>query len=1160
MNPRSPFIGVLVLVLTSLFLTQVPFALAQTAATGQIVGTITDPSKAAIPQATVTAINTATSLARTAKSNADGDYVVPLLPPGTYSVAIAAPGFKTQTITNISVDVATTATVNIRLQLGEATQQVTVEAVADILQTDSAANGGVVDDKTVPALPLSSRNYTQILDLSPGVSGSVPNAGSLGKNSVDVFVNGGRIMDNSYQMDGQDAGNMETQGTGHILSIGGISIPNPDAIQEFKVQTSLYDASYGRGAGANVNVVTKSGSDRIHGGVFEFLRNDVLNANDFFLNRQNVARPPLKQNQFGGTIGGPIIKRKLFYFGSYQGTRQINGLSSNSVANAILPGLTDDRSAAALGALFGGVQGLDGGTVAADGSNVNPVALKLLNLKVTGGGFLLPTPQKITGVDRQAGIKGGPQGSSSFSIPSKFNEDQYIVNVDFLATSKHTISEKFFYAKSPETLAFTSSNVPGSGTTDLFKNWNGIVKDTFVVTPALINEFSFGYHRAYGLVKSQNQITNASIGLTPGCTSPFMPIMVIGSVELSGNFNDGQFTAPTEWTAQDQISWTRGKHNIRAGFGWEKNIADSADQEVTRGDIVFPSFEDFLLGMNAAQLGNAGPGGSNLSSLSVSDDLCGDTTRAFHVSGLYSFAQDDIKLNPHLTVNLGLRWEGVGQTSDGAGKLVDFWPSLASNDLANSPFSGFIAASNFKGTLPSGIARNSNATFAKNAWALKNFGPRVGFAWTPPRFNDKLVLRGGYGLYFTHPPVNDAFQLIVNPPFFSRQTNIGALNSLATLQSPFNPPSNEVFPNFVARTAGSALTINSINPEWQPPRTQQWNFGIQYALNKSTAVQVGYVGTHSDRIETTNSINQALLASAGTPVNGVTTNTVANAVDRVPILGIAPSGLNQARWTGMSNYNSLQVNVQRKLARGIQFGAAYTYGKTLTDVTGVGTFPLGGGSYNDQLNQHGGYGPADYDTRHRFVANYLWNLPRFLNNEGVAGKVLSGWGVSGVVVVQSGPALTFTDPGGGSIFGFGGPFSPVGASLCSGKTVADITTHGSVQERLNNFFNANAFCSAPAVGNGTGFGTLGRGVVYGPGQHNMDMSIFKDTHVGGLSESGTVQFRAEFFNTFNTPQFASQTTTQFSTTITQIGAPSFGQITATTVSPRIIQFGLKYIF
>ncbi|PYT75247.1 MAG: carboxypeptidase regulatory-like domain-containing protein [Acidobacteria bacterium] len=1158
MNSLSKLVVSLALFMALVQVVGVSPAAGQTAATGQIVGTITDPSKAAVASATVTVTNEATGVARTVKTTAEGDYVVPLLPPGTYSVTVEAPGFKTQTSPGILVQVASTATVNIRLQLGGSTEKVIVEASAEILQTESAANGGVVNDRTVPALPLSSRNYTQILDLSPGVSGSVPNAASLGKNSVDVFVNGGRIMDNSYQMDGQDAGNMETQGTGSILSIGGISIPNPDAIQEFKVQTSLYDASYGRGAGGNVNVVTKSGSDQLHGALFEFLRNDVFNANDFFLNRNHVPRPPLKQSQFGGTIGGHIIKSKLFYFGSYQGTRQINGVSSNSVATAILPGLTNDRSATGIASLFGGLQGADGGTIAADGSNINPVALKLLNLKVTSGGFLVPTPQAPTTKDAQ----NGPQGTSSFSSPSKFNENQYIVNVDYSPNSKHTISEKFFYAKSPEFLAFTSSNVPGSGTNDLFRNWNGIVKETYLITPTLINEASAGYHRYYGRVASQNQVTNQSIGLTPGCTSPFMPIMVIGSMELSGNFNDGQFTAPTSWVGQDQISWTHGKHDFRAGFGWEKDIADSADQEVTRGDLVFPSFEDFLLGMSAAQLGNTGPGGSNLSSLLVSDDLCGDTTRAFHVSNLYSFAQDDIKLNPHLTVNLGLRWEGVGQTSDGAGKLVDFWPTLASNDLANQPFSGFIAASNFQGALPSGIARNGNPTFAKNAWAVKNFGPRLGFAWTPSRFTEKIVVRGGYGIYFTHPPVNDAFQLIVNPPFFSRQTNIGALNALATLQVPFNPPSNEVFPNFVPRTATSALTINSINPNWQTPRTQQWSLGIQYAIDTATTFQIGYVGTHSDRIETTNSINQALLASPGNPVNGVTANTVANAVNRVPVLGIAPSGLNQAEWIGISNYNGLQVNVQRRLSRGLQFGVAYTYSKTLTDVTGVGTFPLGGGAYNDQLNPMDGYGPADFDTRHRFVANYLWNLPNFRDNQGFAGKALSGWGVSGVVVVQSGPALTFTDPGAGTIFGFGGPFSPVGASLCPGKTAADIKKGGSVESTIGapfGMFN-NVFCPAPAIGNGTGFGTLGRGIIYGPGQHNMDMSIFKDFKVGGLSEAGMIQFRTEFFNTFNTPQFASQTTTQFSTTITQIGAPTFGQVTATTVSPRIIQFGLKYTF
>jgi hypothetical protein len=225
--------------------------------------------------------------------------------------------------------------------------------------------------------------------------------------------------------------------------------------------------------------------------------------------------------------------------------------------------------------------------------------------------------------------------------------------------------------------------------------------------------------------------------------------------------------------------------------------------------------------------------------------------------------------------------------------------------------------------------------------------------------------------------------------------------------------------------------------------TQQWNLSIQYALNNSTSFQVGYVGTRSTRIETTNQINEARLASPANPINGITTNTADNAPQRVPVAGIAPAGLNQASWIGYSNYNGLQTLFTRKLSHGIQFGAAYTYSKTLTDVTGVGTFPLGGGAYNDQLDASGGYGPADFDYRHRFVANYLWNLPNFHNNQGLAGKLLSGWSTSGVIVAQTGPALTFTDNRFGSIFGLAS-IGVTGANLCPGMTINIIRNLGSV--------------------------------------------------------------------------------------------------------------------
>ncbi|MGB2589003.1 MAG: carboxypeptidase-like regulatory domain-containing protein, partial [Candidatus Acidiferrum sp.] len=364
----------LVLTLFLFFIGVAP-ARSQTSATGQIEGTVWDPSRAAIPNATVTATNSGTGLVRTVSTNSVGEYAVTLLPPGVYFLVVQAAGFKTEKNENLVVQVATVTTLNLTLEIGETSQEVSVEANAEVLQTQDSTNGGTTTGKTVAGLPLTNRNYTQILGLNPGVASPVSNAANLGKNNVDVNVNGGRVMDNSYQMDGQDLSNLETQGTSNTVSIGGISVPSPDSIQEFKVQTSLYDAAFGRGSGANVDVVTKSGGDTIHGDLFEFVRNDIFNANDFFLNRTGQPRAEMKQNQFGGTVGGPIIKHKLFYFGSYQGTRQVDGEGSASLESVVLPPLTNDRSAAALGSEFCGQAGKNGGVgVACDGSNINPIA------------------------------------------------------------------------------------------------------------------------------------------------------------------------------------------------------------------------------------------------------------------------------------------------------------------------------------------------------------------------------------------------------------------------------------------------------------------------------------------------------------------------------------------------------------------------------------------------------------------------------------------------------------------------------------------------------------------------------------------------------------------------------------------------------------------
>lgn len=1121
-----------------------PAAFAQTAATGQMVGTVRDPSGAVIPGAEVTVSNTS-GLVRSAATDSSGAFTIPLLPPGRFSVAVTASGFKTQRIPTVAVAVASTASLNVTLQVGATSQTVVVQANAELLQTQEAANGGTVGETTVPALPLTNRNYTQILALAPGVVGDVPNAGTLGRNTVDVNVNGARIADNSYQMDGEDVSNLQTQGTAGVVSVGGISIPNPDAIQEFKVQTSLYDAAYGRGSGANVDVVTKAGTNSFHGDLFEFNRNTDFNANDFFLNRNRQSRPVLKQNQFGGTIGGPILKNKVFFFGSYQGTLQTNGEGASSLASVVLPALTNDRSAGTLGKEFCGKTGQFGGAgVACDGSNINPVALKLLNTKLSSGQYFIPTPQTL--------LPNGA-GFSVFSVPSTFREDQFLANTDYVLSSKHRISERFFYSRDPEQESFTSSNVPGSGIQAFFLNMNAALKDTYIVSSALVNELDLGWHDTYGRIASQTPVTSAEIGLTPTCDNPVMPIIsVSGSFELGGNFNDGQYTVSETYDAKDQISWIHGRHSIRAGFGFDRTALPFQDNAITRGTLNFLSFPDFLLGMSAAQ------NGSQFSNIFSSGGLCGETQRHFRVNNLGSYFQDDFRATSHLTLNLGVRWDVYGQTSDTTGLLVDFWPQLANNNFGpNGTLSGLIAASNFPGTLPAGVARNGNRTVVQNPYAWKSVEPRFGFAWQPGSFQN-MVVRGGYGLYYGRTSINDAFQFIANPPFFDRQTNSGVLNAAATFQNPFNPapPPISAYPLWIPRSPTTALGLATIAPNWNPPMMNEWALNVQYSVSPNTLLQVGYVGTNGNNIEISQQINQPALASPQNPVNGVTTNTLANAIQRVPYIGFSPGGLTQRGEIGSSFYNALQAMVQRRMSRGLEFQVAYTYSHALTDSNGFGVFPDTGSLYNDNYHPGESWGPAAFDRRNRLVINYLWNLPSYHGASGFLDRLLAGWGWSGVLTVQSGPPLTFTDTRSGTIFGASGQL----AQLCSGMTYADVQTSGSIESRLSDFFNAKAFCAPPTVGNGFGFGATGTGITVGPGEHNIDMALFKNTKIKGFTEASSLEFRAEFYNTFNTPQFASITTTQFSSPMTAVGTANFGQITSTAVSPRIIQFGLKYFF
>jgi len=438
----------------------VGLACGQTASTGALVGVTLDPSGAVLGDVIVHLTNQYGS-EQSIISDQEGRFGFVLLRSGKYELQADKPDFKPLVLPNVQVYVTETSRVELRLELATRVEQTDVSSAPFMVQLDSSALGRTLNKLMVNDLPLVTRNFTQITGLSPGVSVSVYNAGELGnggtvlsqlgKSTDGIYVHGARSYDNNWQLDGISVS--DVQGSGAIS--GGIPIPNPDSLEEFKVQTGLYDAAFGRGVGANVSVITKTGSNKFHGTVFEFLRNDFLNANDFFLNRTSQPRPELKQNQFGASIGGPLKKNKVFFYTSYQETRQINGLAAGQTriaCNASLsePPITDDRSPAALGRLFGGMKGAQGGVaVRPDGSNINPVALSLLKFKLPDGSFLIPTPQTLDSTKPFAS-----RGFSTFTQPCDYAEHQGSASLDSNISQKSRLAGRFFIAKNNQSVTF----------------------------------------------------------------------------------------------------------------------------------------------------------------------------------------------------------------------------------------------------------------------------------------------------------------------------------------------------------------------------------------------------------------------------------------------------------------------------------------------------------------------------------------------------------------------------------------------------------------------------------------------------------------------------------------------------------------------------------
>lgn len=1143
--------------------------LAQDAATGALTGTIYDPSGAAVPNAHILLSASATHATRAVTANAQGIYRAAFLLPGEYTVTASAPAFAAKVASGVNVTVSETAQLNIVLAVEGVGVSIHVVDEVALAQTETSSLGRAVDSDAIEALPLASRNYTQLLGLSPGVIVELPDHTQLGSGTQNVSSNGAKTVSNNIQFNGVDANNLAQNSAANDAEETGTGIPSPDAIQEFKVQTANFDAAFGRGAGANVDLITKSGTNRFHGSAWEFFRNTVLNANDFFAKRTGQPRGVLNQNQFGGALGGPIRKDRTFFFVAYEGLAERNGIGVRQ--STLLPLLTSDRSAATLGAQFCPAGHLVGGApssgyltnaggtqVACDGSNINPVAIAILNAKLPDGTFAVPSPQ----VPQATTPSQLPVGLSTFAPPARYRGDQFTIDADHTISAANTLSEKFFYSRSTTDSPFApnAANVPGWGSNVLTRNTNFVLADTHVFNANFLNVARVGFIRFDGLLKVQNPLLASAIGQgTP--TGLVGPDTGAPGLSISGLFTIGDAGTPSQWQVtntfiyQDTVSFNRGRHNLRAGAEFKRDQLGLDVLFVKDGLTNIASFPDFLVGQSAAQ--NGSPTGSSNVALSVGASGLGRKDTRYN--DFSTFVQDDWKLAPRLTLNLGLRYEIFGAPYEIHGLLPNFDPALATGRApAAGTFSGYVLPSNFSGPVPAGYTKLSRRSLWQTPYG--DVSPRFGFAW---QLHDKptLVLRGGYGLYYDRHSGDYAESLQGQPPFASFQIAFGAANAGATLQNPFSPllPTPSSFPLFAPRVAGGAPFTEGVSPNTVDGRTQEYNLNLQTVVAADTLLEIGYVGTRSTNRPGSIEFNQALLASPSNPVNGETTNSTNNLIQRLPFDGVSPGSL-FTNSNFIANYNSLQASLTKRLAHGLQFLASYTWSKSLDETSGSGgsnVFELFLPT-NDQNNPRQAYGVTDFDRTHRGVLSFVYQAPRFESMHALPRHLLAGWEFSGIAVAQSGSPITVTDGNAGSVYG--------NFENRAQRTGSNPATQGSLFSRVTGLFlDPAAFTRAPEVANGTSladqdFGASGVGIVRGPAQRNIDFAVER---IFPIVESANIHFRTEFFNLFNTPIFANPNN--------NLGfgdpndpnptpSPAFGTILSSSANPRIIQFALKVVF
>lgn len=1046
--------------------------------TGTIAGNVSDPSGAAVTGAKVTATNINTGFTRDTTTSTDGGYVFPLLPVGFYSVTVEAQGFRRFEQRGIEVKTDQSSTVPVSLQIGNTTQSVTVEANAEMVQTQSGALSQVVGQQKIVELPLNGRNAAALILLTPGTADTHVSNFSACSDTIQsttypgaqsVSANGARTDMVNYNLDGGSNEDPYTNVNNPF--------PNPDALEEFSVQTNSFSAEYGRGSGAIVNVVTKSGTNEFHGSAFDFIRNGDLNARNFFASSADQ----LKRNQFGGSLGGPIVKNKLFFFGSYQGTQSRNVTYGNSATVPSAAERTGDFSEIPrqlvnpfTGAAFANNQ--------VPTSDFAPASVKILSL--------IPQPT-------------APGNIAYYSLPDNEHENQFLTRVDYDLT-KNRIYGRYFYSRYGKDAVIGSQDILTSNRGfDLFDQ-GAAVGDTFNFTPNVLNSFIFSYNRNNGTITSGAPFSLTSLGIPIASTTP--PEL---SIAVSGYFtiNSGHPTQANrhDYHVSDSLHWVRGAHEMAIGGDFLREHIELINTYRQNANLTFRT--------------------TNLSGDPLSDFFLGDVRQFIQGGGEFAerqanlgalFFQDNYRATRNLILNLGLRWDPFVPYSDALGRTECFLPGQQSQKFPNAP-TGYLFAGD-SGCPAGGF---------KSSWV--QLGPRFGFAYNVGG-KGHTTIRGGWGSFY-QPPFVEAFNNMVDSPPWSPQYQFiatpsapvplmtpynGAPNPFPSQYAPFIPPHN------VAFSIPLPLAV-SYQPNWHPSNVMNWNLTVEHQLMNNILLRVGYVASKGTHLAYNTDVNAPLPSPDATGDNEDA---------RRPYQQFQQ--ITQDSSNGNSSYNSLQVEVDKRFSHGVTLSANYTWSRSIdevsyqTDLCGINII----NPYDIRAYR----GVSDFNVPHRFVLNYLWQLPS--PKEGLEHALFGGWETTAILDWQSGFPLNITS---------GGDYSYSLPEV--GNDQAEVIappqyTQGSTSAKLAQWFTTDAF-GAPA---NNSFGNAGRNILIGPGTFNIDFSAHK---VFALGERLKLQFRAEFFNFLNHPQFNNPDTT--------LSDSTFGQITSAR-DPRIIQGALKLVF